>query len=112
MGEADFNLSFCIVESPEGMAQKQQSQHGEGIFGSREFGVCTELVGGGPQAGFQFGGHRGSRVGRKLGLRELWMGKFVVCRVEHLCKIFCVFILKTKQSILNLLLIQLLPNLL
>jgi hypothetical protein len=35
-----------------GVPQKNHAQHRHGIFGGREVGVGTELIGGFPQAGF------------------------------------------------------------
>ena len=35
-----------------GMPQKNHAQHRHGIFGGREVGIGTELIGGFPQAGF------------------------------------------------------------
>jgi hypothetical protein len=49
-----FNRCFGIREAPEGMAKEEQAQHGKGVFGGSEFGICSKLVGGCPKAGFEF----------------------------------------------------------
>ncbi len=45
-----------------GVAEEDEAEDGDGVFGGFEFGVGAEFVGGAPEAFFEFGGVGGHRV--------------------------------------------------
>jgi hypothetical protein len=65
-GEAGFGEVEFVI----GVAEEDEAEDGDGVFGGFEFGVGAEVVGGGPESFFEFGG-----VGRHVVRRIVyWIG--------------------------------------
>jgi hypothetical protein len=61
-----FEDGFGEGEFMVGVAEEDEAEDGDGIFGGFEFGLGAEFVGGSPEALFEFGGVSGrGAVGRR-----------------------------------------------